>query len=257
MESLVKLIRLCPIRTGTATSAPGLGSPPPHLRGGLGSPPPHLRRGWAHPRHICAGTGLGSPPRHLRRDFTHSRFLALRAVSLHPTIAYPQPRSTHTHIHTNKRTHAHTHRHTRMRHALAHAHARTDIHARTRAHTCAQTCSHAHARGCAQVTRFLCAARPGIGTRLLIAASPLTGGGIGAVGGERAPLRKRLRAVGADFVAGWVRTGTLRAARRIRPTPAFAPRLPVCLFVCRGWCPLGLSPPPRAHARRRAAPHPL
>ena len=46
MESLVKLIRLCPIRTGTATSAPG-----------LGSPLPHLRRVWAHPCHICAGSG--------------------------------------------------------------------------------------------------------------------------------------------------------------------------------------------------------
>jgi hypothetical protein len=28
---------------------------------GLGSPPPHLRRDWAHPSHICAGTGPDSP----------------------------------------------------------------------------------------------------------------------------------------------------------------------------------------------------
>ena len=49
-----------------ATSAPGLGSPRPHLhrdwahRGhictGTGSPQPHLRRDWAHRCHICAGT---------------------------------------------------------------------------------------------------------------------------------------------------------------------------------------------------------
>ena len=34
-------------RATPATSAPG-----------LGSPRPHLRRDWAHPCHICAGTGL-------------------------------------------------------------------------------------------------------------------------------------------------------------------------------------------------------
>ncbi len=34
-------------RLTSATSAPG-----------LGSPLPHLRRDWAHPCHICAGTGL-------------------------------------------------------------------------------------------------------------------------------------------------------------------------------------------------------
>ena len=64
------------IRHIPATSAPGLGSPRPHLHTetgltpatsapGPGSPLPHLRRDWAHPRHICAGTGLtpeqGSP----------------------------------------------------------------------------------------------------------------------------------------------------------------------------------------------------
>ena len=75
--------RPCHICTGTgltpATSAPGLGSPPPHLHRdwanpchicagngltpatsapGLGEPLPHLRRDWAHPCHICTGTGL-------------------------------------------------------------------------------------------------------------------------------------------------------------------------------------------------------
>ena len=29
---------------------------------GLGSPLPHLRRDWAHPCHICAGTGLAPTP---------------------------------------------------------------------------------------------------------------------------------------------------------------------------------------------------
>ena len=51
----------------TATSAPG-----------LGSPLPHLHRNWAHPCHICTGTrlaaatsalGLGSPLPHLHRDW--------------------------------------------------------------------------------------------------------------------------------------------------------------------------------------------
>ena len=64
------------------TSAPGLGSPLPHLHrdlahrchictgtglapptsaAGLGSPLPHLRRDWARPSHICTGTGLARP----------------------------------------------------------------------------------------------------------------------------------------------------------------------------------------------------
>ncbi len=79
METLAQVpFHIC---TGTwptaATSAPGLGPPPPHLHRGLGPPPPHLRRDWAHRRHICTGTesavatsapGLGPPPPHLRRD---------------------------------------------------------------------------------------------------------------------------------------------------------------------------------------------
>jgi hypothetical protein len=53
------------------------GSPPPTSAPGPGSPLPHLRRDQAHPAHICAGTrltpptsapGLGSPRPHLRRD---------------------------------------------------------------------------------------------------------------------------------------------------------------------------------------------
>ena len=142
-----------------------------------------------------------------------------------------------------------------------HAQTYTRAHAHTHALRHVRTLTRADARGCAQVTRFLCAARPGIGTRLLIAASPLTGGGIGAVGGERAPLRKRLRAVGADFVAGWVRTGTLRAVRRIRPTPAFAPACPcVCLFAVvgvRSGCPLPLARTLGAVPRRTRCSLPL
>jgi hypothetical protein len=34
---------------------------PPTSAPGLGSPLPHLRRDWAHPSHICAGTGLTPP----------------------------------------------------------------------------------------------------------------------------------------------------------------------------------------------------
>jgi hypothetical protein len=65
--------RPCHICAGTeltaATSAPGLGSPLPHLHRDRAHPLPHLRRDWAHPLphlrrdgahrcHICAGTGL-------------------------------------------------------------------------------------------------------------------------------------------------------------------------------------------------------
>ncbi len=81
------------------TSAPGLGSPMPHMQPGLGSPVPYLHREWAHPAHICAGSaldintgtgltratsapglgsppgasapGLGSPVPHLHRDWAH------------------------------------------------------------------------------------------------------------------------------------------------------------------------------------------
>ena len=52
----------CRICTGTvltaATSAPGRGSPLPHLHRDCGSPLPHLHRDCAHPCHVCIGTGL-------------------------------------------------------------------------------------------------------------------------------------------------------------------------------------------------------
>ena len=40
------------------TSAPGPGSPLPHLRRDQAHPSPILRRDRARPSHICAGTGL-------------------------------------------------------------------------------------------------------------------------------------------------------------------------------------------------------
>jgi hypothetical protein len=58
--------QVCALTPGLPASAPG-----------LGSPLPHLHRDWARPCHICAGTGLapatsapglGSPLPHLRRD---------------------------------------------------------------------------------------------------------------------------------------------------------------------------------------------
>jgi hypothetical protein len=39
----------------------GTGLTPPTSAPGLGSPRPHLRRDWAHPAHICARTGLTPP----------------------------------------------------------------------------------------------------------------------------------------------------------------------------------------------------
>ncbi len=48
------------MHTRPPTSAPGLGSPLPHLQPGLGSPRPHPRRDWPHSGHICAGTGLAA-----------------------------------------------------------------------------------------------------------------------------------------------------------------------------------------------------
>jgi hypothetical protein len=83
--------QVCALTPGLPASAPGLGSPLPHLHRdwarplatsapGLGSPRPHLHRDWARPCHICTGTGLapatsapglGSPLPHLRRDWAH------------------------------------------------------------------------------------------------------------------------------------------------------------------------------------------
>ena len=82
------------------TSAPGPGSPRPHLRRGrahplatsapgLGTPRPHLRRDQTRPAHICTGTGpspstsapgLGSPRPHLRRDSAHRQPLQCGAL---------------------------------------------------------------------------------------------------------------------------------------------------------------------------------
>ncbi len=62
------------------TSAPGLGSPLPHLHRdwspchictGLGSPLPHLHRDWS-PCHIGTGTGLASPSLHPRPHHHHA-----------------------------------------------------------------------------------------------------------------------------------------------------------------------------------------
>jgi hypothetical protein len=43
---------------GGRLHAGGSGLAPPTSAPGLGSPLPHLHRDWAHPCHICAGTGL-------------------------------------------------------------------------------------------------------------------------------------------------------------------------------------------------------
>jgi hypothetical protein len=45
-----------------ATSAPGLGSPLPHLQRDWGSTLPRLSRGWAYPCHICIRTALIPAP---------------------------------------------------------------------------------------------------------------------------------------------------------------------------------------------------
>jgi hypothetical protein len=65
-------------RTGCGRCCTGLA--PATSAPGLGSPLPHLRRDWAHPSHIRAGTGLTPPTSapglgpslpHLRRDWAH------------------------------------------------------------------------------------------------------------------------------------------------------------------------------------------
>jgi hypothetical protein len=65
-----------------ATSAPG-----------LGSPPPHLHRDWAHPRHICTGTGLIPP--HLHRDWAHPATSAPGLGLSLPHSAPAWPRRAH------------------------------------------------------------------------------------------------------------------------------------------------------------------
>ena len=54
-----------------STSAPGLGSPLPHLRRGLGSPLPHLRRDWAHLIATSAPGLAGGPGHRGGRDASH------------------------------------------------------------------------------------------------------------------------------------------------------------------------------------------
>ncbi len=82
----------------------GTGLTPATSAPGLGSPPPHLRRDLAHPRHICAGTGLTLPtsaprlrssPPHLRRDCAHRCHVCTRAgpPAIRPQTPPPPPAS--------------------------------------------------------------------------------------------------------------------------------------------------------------------
>ena len=82
-------------RHTAATSAPGLGSPLPHVRG-LGSPLPHLHRDWAHPCHICTGAGLtpatsapglGSHWPHLHQDWAHPGHICTGTRHWHERVA--------------------------------------------------------------------------------------------------------------------------------------------------------------------------
>jgi hypothetical protein len=56
----------------------GTGLTPPTSAPGLGSPRPHLRRDWAHPAHICAGTGL-TPPTSASWDWAQLCCIGTRA----------------------------------------------------------------------------------------------------------------------------------------------------------------------------------
>jgi hypothetical protein len=114
------------ICTGTgltpSTSAPGLGSPPPHLlrdsahpcahlHRDWAHPCAHLHRDWAHPCHICAGTGLihatsapglGSPPPQLHRDWAHPcHICAAAGLAAAARAAEPQGHGTHGHVWTH------------------------------------------------------------------------------------------------------------------------------------------------------------
>jgi hypothetical protein len=83
-----------PSRATPPTSAPGLGSPRPHLRRGWACPGPYLHCKQAQTGHICTGTGLtlptsapglGSPLPRLHRDWAHPR------PHLHRDWADPRP----------------------------------------------------------------------------------------------------------------------------------------------------------------------
>jgi hypothetical protein len=51
--------RAHPAHICTGTSAPGRGLTPPTSAPGPGSPRPHLHQDWAHPAHICTRTASG------------------------------------------------------------------------------------------------------------------------------------------------------------------------------------------------------
>ena len=77
------------VRRAVSHICAGTGLTPPTSAPGLGSPLPHLRQDWAHPSHICAGTGLtaptsapglGSPLPHLRQDWAHPSHIRTRTA---------------------------------------------------------------------------------------------------------------------------------------------------------------------------------
>ncbi len=80
-----------------ATSAPGLGSPLPHLHRDR-APLPHLHRDWARPCHICTGTGL-APARYDLTPWEILEITKVRAASIKQTakiFGIPSERSLTT-----------------------------------------------------------------------------------------------------------------------------------------------------------------
>jgi hypothetical protein len=77
-------LRQVAMRLPCRTSAPGLGSPLPHICAGTGlTPAAHLRRDWARPAHICAVTGLApatSCPRSLFSETSRARISRSRSA---------------------------------------------------------------------------------------------------------------------------------------------------------------------------------
>jgi hypothetical protein len=72
----------------------GTGLTPATSAPGLGSPRPHLRRDWAHPSHICAGTGLtpatSAPgPGSAAGSVTHEKTLARGRTARWPSASGP------------------------------------------------------------------------------------------------------------------------------------------------------------------------
>jgi hypothetical protein len=81
-------------------SCTGTGLTPASSAPGPGSPLPHLRRDWAHPCLICTGTGrspatsapgLGSPLPHLHRDWAHQCGTGLTPATSAPGLGLPLP----------------------------------------------------------------------------------------------------------------------------------------------------------------------